>query len=119
MSSTAAILVGKRPDGPALYLRAVLYTNAHDWRRAEEALCQIARPPDTARFGFFVDDRYFQVQDLARLGLGRLAPARVGGCRPVVLTSFLPPDLWRIVYRRVLTMFGVPAEVLIASRATS
>lgn len=49
-------------------------------------------------------------------GIQRLAPARVGGCRPVVLTSFLPPDLWRIVYRRVLTMFGVPAEVLIAVR---
>jgi len=49
-------------------------------------------------------------------GIQRLAPAHVGGCRPVVLTSFLAPDLWRIVHRRVLTMYGVPAEVVIAGR---
>ena len=49
-------------------------------------------------------------------GIQRLAPARVGGCRPIVLTSFLAPDRWRIVHRRTLTMVGVPADVVIAAR---
>jgi len=46
----------------------------------------------------------------------RLAPARVGGCRPIRVVSLLPADRWRIEYRRVLTMLGVPAEVVVARR---
>jgi ubiquinone/menaquinone biosynthesis C-methylase UbiE len=46
----------------------------------------------------------------------RLAPARVGGCRPIRVVSLLPSDRWHIEYRRVLTMFGVPAEVVVARR---
>jgi SAM-dependent methyltransferase len=45
----------------------------------------------------------------------RLAPARVGGCRPIRLPELLPPREWRIDYRQVLTMLGVPAEVVVAA----
>jgi TolA-binding protein len=37
------------------------------------AMCEIAATPDDDKFSFVVDDRYFTVKDLARLGLGRLA----------------------------------------------
>jgi ubiquinone/menaquinone biosynthesis C-methylase UbiE len=46
----------------------------------------------------------------------RLAPARVGGCRPIRLPALLAPERWRIDYRQVVTMLGVPAEVLVAAR---
>jgi hypothetical protein len=32
------------------------------------------------------------------------------------VVSLLPADRWRIEYRRVLTMLGVPAEVVVARR---
>jgi ubiquinone/menaquinone biosynthesis C-methylase UbiE len=47
-----------------------------------------------------------------------VAPARVGGCRPIRLADALPAGRWRIEYRRVVTMLGVPAEVVAARRAT-
>ncbi len=57
----------------ALYLRGVMNTRKGDIRDAAEALCEIAETPDSDRFTFVVDDRYFRIKDLARLGLGRLA----------------------------------------------
>jgi ubiquinone/menaquinone biosynthesis C-methylase UbiE len=39
----------------------------------------------------------------------------VGGCRPIRLDSFFDPDIWLIDYRNVVTQWGVPSEVLIAS----
>lgn len=42
------------------------------------------------------------------------APA-VGGCRPVRLESFLDQQHWSTEYHDVVTQFGVPSEVLIAS----
>jgi ubiquinone/menaquinone biosynthesis C-methylase UbiE len=44
-----------------------------------------------------------------------LRPALVGGCRPILLDSFLDQQSWSIDYRNVVTQFGVPSEVLIAS----
>jgi ubiquinone/menaquinone biosynthesis C-methylase UbiE len=39
----------------------------------------------------------------------------VGGCRPVRLDPFFDPNSWSIDYRNVVTGFGVPSEVLVAS----
>ena len=47
------------------------------------------------------------------MGVFRLNPAIVGGCRPVVLDSFVDLQEWRVVHKRVVTPFGVPSEVLI------
>jgi ubiquinone/menaquinone biosynthesis C-methylase UbiE len=45
----------------------------------------------------------------------RLRPSLVGGCRPILLNSFFDQQSWSVDYRNVVTRFGVPSEVLIAS----
>ncbi len=47
------------------------------------------------------------------LSVFRLNPALVGGCRPIRLDAFVNEREWRVAYRRVVTPFGVPSEVLI------
>jgi ubiquinone/menaquinone biosynthesis C-methylase UbiE len=39
----------------------------------------------------------------------------VGGCRPILLDPFFDLQSWSIDYRNVVTQFGIPSEVLIAS----
>ncbi len=48
--------------------------------------------------------------------LHALDPRLVGGCRPLELRDHLPPTHWRLDYAQVLTRFGVPSEVVVASR---
>ncbi len=57
----------------AQYLRGVIATRAGQLREAEELFCSIATTPDTDRFTFYVDRRYFDVRDLTWLALGRVA----------------------------------------------
>ncbi len=60
----------------ALYLRGVIRTRQGQWKDAAAAMCEIADTPDDDKFTFVVDERYFTIKDLARLGLGRLAHER-------------------------------------------
>jgi ubiquinone/menaquinone biosynthesis C-methylase UbiE len=48
--------------------------------------------------------------------LHALRPAIVGGCRPLELRSWVPPNRWRLRHHAKLAPFGVPSEVLIAER---
>lgn len=57
----------------ALYMRGVIRTRRGDFRQAAAAMCEIVDTPDDNKFTFVVDDRYFTIKDLARLGLARLA----------------------------------------------
>lgn len=57
----------------AVYLRGVIRARRGQYKEAAEAMCEIAGTPDNDKLTFVVDDRYFTVKDLARLGLGRLA----------------------------------------------
>jgi tetratricopeptide (TPR) repeat protein len=57
----------------ALYLRGIIRTRNGSFSDAADALCEVADTPDKDRFTFVVDDRYFRIKDLARLGLGRIA----------------------------------------------
>jgi TolA-binding protein len=57
----------------AQYLRGVAAARQREWQTAENHFCTIATTGDRDRFTFFVDDRYFEVKDLARLALGRVA----------------------------------------------
>lgn len=57
----------------AMYLRGLIRTRRGELRGAAEALCEIAATPDDDTFTFVVDQRYFTIKDLARLGLGRIA----------------------------------------------
>jgi hypothetical protein len=45
-----------------------------------------------------------------------LRPALVGGCRPWQLLEFLPETRWQVAYINVVTAFGVPSEIVIASK---
>lgn len=49
-------------------------------------------------------------------GLFRISPRVVGGCRPVRLLPFLATATWDVVHHRVITSFGVPSEVVVASK---
>lgn len=57
----------------AVYLRGVIWARTGELRSSAEAMCEIAATEDNSKFTFAVDDRYFTIKDLARLGLGRLA----------------------------------------------
>jgi tetratricopeptide (TPR) repeat protein len=57
----------------AQYLRGVIATRGGQLQQAEQLFCSIATTPDTDRFTFFVDRRYFDVRDLTWLALGRVA----------------------------------------------
>lgn len=57
----------------ALYLRGVIRARQGQFVKAAEALCEIVDTPDDDKFTFVVDNRYFTIKDLARLGLGRIA----------------------------------------------
>jgi tetratricopeptide (TPR) repeat protein len=57
----------------ALYLRGLIRTRRGELAGAAEALCEIADTPSSDRFTFVVDERFFTIVDLARLGLARLA----------------------------------------------
>jgi TolA-binding protein len=57
----------------ALYLRGVIRARRGEYQDATDAFCEIVETSDTDRYTFAVDDRYFGIKDLARLGLGRIA----------------------------------------------
>ncbi len=48
--------------------------------------------------------------------LHALDPRLVGGCRPLELRDCLPTTRWRIDYAQVVTRFGVPSEVVVATK---
>lgn len=48
----------------------------------------------------------------------RLKPELVGGCRPVSLRTLLLPKQWSIDHFTTVTSWGVPSEVLVASRSS-
>jgi len=48
-------------------------------------------------------------------GIHRLMPSLVGGCRPLELRAWLPGTKWHVDYHHVVTAFGIPSEILIAS----
>jgi TolA-binding protein len=57
----------------AIYLRGVIKARRGEYKLSAEAMCEVAATPDDDKFTFVVDERYFTIKDLARLGLGRLA----------------------------------------------
>ncbi len=57
----------------ALYLRGVIRTRKGEFADAAEAFCEISDTPDDGKYTFVVDERYFRIKDLARLGLARIA----------------------------------------------
>ena len=48
--------------------------------------------------------------------IAHLAPASVGGCRPIDLRAFVGAPAWTIEAQRVVTAFAVPSQILVARR---
>ncbi|HWO19267.1 MAG TPA: hypothetical protein VNO30_10840 [Kofleriaceae bacterium] len=69
------VLISKqsRMYSSAVYLRGVIRARRGEYRGSAEAMCEVAATPDNDKLTFVVDDRYFTIKDLARLGLGRVA----------------------------------------------
>lgn len=44
-------------------------------------------------------------------------PGWVGGCRPVSLLKFVSEPAWQVNYNHIITSFGVPSEVVVASKS--
>ncbi len=57
----------------AVYLRGVLRTRQGRFREAAADMCEVATTARDENLAFIVDERYFTIKDLARLGLGRIA----------------------------------------------
>ncbi len=57
----------------AQYLRGVIAAREGELEDAENLFCAVAEQGDRSQFSFYVDQRYFEVKDLARLALGRVA----------------------------------------------
>ncbi len=57
----------------AIYLRGVIAVKRRNFAEGRRAFCTIADVKEGDRLRFVIDGRYFQLRDLARLGLGRLA----------------------------------------------
>ena len=55
------------------YLRGVIAAREGELEDAEELFCSVAEQSDRAQLTFYSDERYFEVKDLARLALGRVA----------------------------------------------
>jgi ubiquinone/menaquinone biosynthesis C-methylase UbiE len=51
--------------------------------------------------------------------LHALEPRLVGGCRPLELRDYLPDTGFHVDYAQVVTRFGVPSEVVVASKQSS
>ncbi|MDB4953470.1 MAG: hypothetical protein JWO36_1039 [Myxococcales bacterium] len=69
------VLISKKSRlySSAVYLRGVIKARRQDYKASAEAMCEVAGTEDNDKFTFVVDERYFTIKDLARLGLGRLA----------------------------------------------
>ncbi len=48
--------------------------------------------------------------------LFRVAPAKLGGCRPIRVAGYLVPGEWRIEHHRVVVAYGIASEVVVAAR---
>jgi TolA-binding protein len=69
------VLISKqsRLYSSAVYLRGVIRARQGKLRDSADAMCEIAATGDADKLTFVVDERYFTIKDLARLGLGRIA----------------------------------------------
>src|SRR5262249_62429190 len=57
----------------AIYIRGVIRVRQGKLKEAVDVFCEIAQTPDTDKYTFYVDDRYFGLKDLAQLGAARIA----------------------------------------------
>lgn len=86
---------------------AAMLAEAHRLLRPEGLLCLVSLTPGPTWFSRRVSKLWTDIH--------RLAPSLVGGCRPLELRVWLPRTEWDVDYHHVVTAFGIPSEILIAS----
>ena len=86
---------------------AAMLSEAHRLLRPEGLLCLVSLTPGPTWFSRRVTKLW--------TGIHRLTPSLVGGCRPLELRVWLPGTEWHVNYHHVVTAFGIPSEILIAS----
>lgn len=72
-------------------------------------LCLVSLTHGVTRTGRVVSDAWETISERW--------PALLGGCRPIELAMLLEQSMWRIDRREVLTRWGVPSELVVASPA--
>ena len=87
---------------------ALLLDEAHRLLGRDGLLCLVSLTSGQGLLSRVVSTLWRRIQ--------QLAPARVGGCRPIELRPLLAADRWVVEYWRIVTMLGVPAEVVVARR---
>ena len=85
-----------------------LLAQAHRLLVTNGRLCLVSLTHGSTRFSRLVTWGWTRVH--------ALRPGLVGGCRPLALLDFLPGIHWRIEYVQVVTPFGIPSEVVVASK---
>ena len=48
-------------------------------------------------------------------GIFNIRASLVGGCRPISLLDYIAASDWRVDFRRIITQFGVPTELIVAT----
>ena len=92
-----------------VYLRGVIRARQGEFKDVRRGdVRDRRRPPDNDKFTFVVDDRYFTIKDLARLGLGRIAHEQ-GEYDDAYYHYFQIPDDSRLPARRAVR--GVVVDV--------
>jgi ubiquinone/menaquinone biosynthesis C-methylase UbiE len=90
---------------------AQLLSEAHRLLAAEGRLCLVSLTRGATPLAWLVT--------WAWTHLHALSPRLVGGCRPLELRDRLPGTGFHLDYVRVITRFGVPSEVVVASKQAS
>jgi len=91
---------------PDLYARTVL-AEAARLLAPDGLICLVSLTHGITRTGRAVSDGWETISERW--------PALLGGCRPISLAMLLDPSTWRIDCREVLTRWGIPSELLLAS----
>jgi ubiquinone/menaquinone biosynthesis C-methylase UbiE len=89
---------------------AQLLSEAHRLLAAEGRLCVVCLTRGATPLARLVSWSWTRIH--------RLQPRLVGGCRPLELRNCLPDTRWHIDYAGVITRFGIPSEVVVASRTS-
>jgi ubiquinone/menaquinone biosynthesis C-methylase UbiE len=90
---------------------AQLLAEAHRLLMAEGRLCLVSLTRGSTTLANLVTWTWTRIH--------ALEPRLVGGCRPLELRDCLPRTHWHIDYARVITRFGVPSEVVVASKQST
>jgi len=86
----------------------VLLSEAHRLLMPEGYLCLVSLTHGTRWLSRLVTALW--------IGVHRLQPSLVGGCRPLELHALLPATCWHLEYVNTVTAFGIPSEIIVAKR---